>query len=274
MSGTDFSTYWQAILAHIERLDRCAQRHCLIGNWGDQNDIVISVESPATDKELAAVEARIGEAIPDQLRQLFSQGSRAMTLMWSWPGVLVEQPGGWMEVELESPPDFSPAPSGGYMSWSLDALVELHADWKQACHDLGVRIKTEPEDADWHAYYQQFWQRGFPFMYSGNGDVIAVDRNSEHGELILLNHDGDAPPGWHLGLGPLAFLDQLGRLGFPDVDLSTISDFVSDPLQIRTTPDEATAVGIDANWLPPLHRIDASCAAGKRWSDFFLGASH
>jgi cell wall assembly regulator SMI1 len=273
-NGLDFLTYWQAILSHIERLERCAPRHRLIGNWGDQNDIVVSVESPASETELVAAEVQMAEAIPAPLRQLFAEGTRAMTVMWSWPGALVEQPGGWMEVELDNRPAFAPAPSGGYLSWSLDGLVALHAEWKQACQDLGVRIKTDPEEADWHAYHQRFWQRAFPFMYSSNGDVIAVDRASSDGELLLLNHEGDAPPGWFLGLGPLAFLDQFGRLGFPDVDLGTFTDFASETPHVSTSTVENFNDGIDPDWLPTLHRIDASCAAGKRWSEFFFGASH
>jgi cell wall assembly regulator SMI1 len=274
MTDNEFDLVWQGIVARTEQLAAAAKRWGLIGNWGDQNDIVILVDPPATLAEVEAAEKAIGEPLPQPLRQLFMRGSKAMEIMWSWPGALVEQPGGWAEVELHNPPQVDPAFEGGFMAWSLANVVALHADWTEACDDLTKRIAAEPDEAEFHRFFSDFWVRGFPFMTATNGDVITLDRTRRDGALLLHNHECADPVGWFLGHGPASFIEQFAAVGFLSIDYDTIST-----LRYQAgcdadwfAPGEFAAV--DSDWLPTSHIIDARSEAAMRWSRFFFGSAH
>jgi cell wall assembly regulator SMI1 len=266
MTNEAFDLLWASILARVELLHGAAARWGLIGNWGDQNSMVVKLLPPASADEIAEAEAAMGEPLPTALRQLFTRGAAGMEIMWSWPGALLEQPGGWVEVELQDQPDIEPFLSGTYLAWSLNELIELHADWQEACEDLTKRIEFEPEEADWHRFYSDFWARGFPFMTGQNGDVIALDRNDPEGALLILNHEGDVPPGWFLRHNPIEMLEQLSRIGFASIDHGNMELF-------RLTDSSEAVVeaspGVDADWLPTELILDATCPAAQRWSRFF-----
>ena len=272
MDDAQFDSLWFAIVDRARQLREAGQRHGLQGNWDDGNyrDPVIEIVPPASEAQLRAVEKAIGEPLPQSLRQLFSRGSSAVRIAWDWPHKQVRMRGGWGETKLLNPPTISPSVTGGHVEFSLDQIASQHADQQACAAEFRARAEDDPDEAEYYNDYAAFWQRGFAFLSATNGDLVAVDRESPTGALLLLNHEGDSPPGWYLAHGPVQFLDHLSRLGFPHINSLTIADFNNPTLEM-CFPLPPPKPGADPSDLPDALILDALQPSGLAWARFFYG---
>ncbi|MEQ1653754.1 MAG: hypothetical protein ABL897_14810, partial [Hyphomicrobium sp.] len=76
--------------------------------------------------------------------------------------------------------------------------------------------------------YADFWRRGIPLTTGGGGDVIAADRDSEDGSILMLFHEGADEPGWFLERSLIDLMLDVSRLGFVGPDISELITFRAD----------------------------------------------
>ncbi|MRJ44239.1 SMI1/KNR4 family protein [Idiomarina loihiensis] len=149
----------------------------VIENWKTFADAVkdiggdlqaFTIEEPATEKEVLALEEKLGFSLPASLREVLVNFSRKVGFRWFFPEKF--------ELEGELSEIFS-----GDRHWSLDWIYDFNESkngWVEECFPN----KEDPYDVVWH--------NKLAFHEVGNGDYLAIDLSSSGSEsVVYLSHD-------------------------------------------------------------------------------------
>ena len=165
-------------------------------------DMRAQVNPPATEQQIAAVEAAIGYEFPEDLRQLylFANGQRDTLEMAERPGV------------TGAGPFF-----GRYDFLSLEQALDQYRVWLGIYEDEGENFSsvynwTRARAGD--PVHGDYWRPGwFPFSHDSAGNSYAVDLSpapgGTYGQVILIGRDEDERRVLAPSLG--AFLAQSAR---------------------------------------------------------------
>jgi len=192
---------WQA---NVQQMTQYAQ------NRGWEVSLEPAQPSGLSHRQLDALEARLGEPLPPQLRHLFC-----------WSG---EWRFAWELAEEEAiPVDLSDI-SDGCLQWSAkslkkDGLREQMLYWVVEHHHelLEEFAEEDGKQADLEGY-TAFWQGHFPFFSQPNGDLLTIDTRNpdpEHQPVRYFFHDLEYDDQHGIVLAPnlFSFISRLTALG-------------------------------------------------------------
>jgi hypothetical protein len=159
---------------------------------GEVQELV--VEDPATDEEVASVEAKVGTAFPREFRDALTGMSGRLLFSWRLPRE-VRLPAGLEEI------------FAGQLEWGLDLIPQLE-DRKRP---WVTESFSNPDDP-----YDRVWHDKLAFQAVPNGDYLALDLSQEGwGRVVCLSHDDGEGHGYVLGRDFLDFLNRWVPLGCP-----------------------------------------------------------
>src|SRR5262249_30078315 len=164
----------------------------------------LAVGPPASEAEVAEVEARLGRAIPAELRRVFIDQARSFSFAWERDHFeLLPHP--WKHAHE------------GRCLWSLDLLPALNADlagWRQAVYS----DPTDDKGRHWHGVFA-VCATGLSDGTSSStdfsgGDFFAIKDDADSGEpMVFLSHDGGCENGRMLGRSFTDFLIRWSAIG-------------------------------------------------------------
>ncbi len=183
---THLETYEQ-VLDKINWISKIAIRK----NWEISRPL--QVDSPATMEDILFVENQIGQAIPSDLKKLFTF-AKHLSFSYQFDETLSQ----------EFRQNFS-----GEIYWNLDTLAEQYANFKE-----WVKASLDPtfNDSDSIEITEKLWQNKIPLIDVPNGDIIVVGDSPS--EVLYFSHEGDTMHGKMLGDNLWQFLDFYSRIGF------------------------------------------------------------
>ena len=148
----------------------------------------VRYESPATDKDLDAVQRALGRTIPASVAALY-RISKSVNVWW--------------DLGDTRPPKPYDEIFAGDCAWDLDHqgyLIDIYDGWVR-------EVFSNAENP-----YDRVWHEKFPVLEVGNGDLIAVDLD---GRPTYLSHDDGEGHGFVLGRDMVDFIDRWSRIGCP-----------------------------------------------------------
>lgn len=144
----------------------------------------LSISSPATEAEVAAVEHALGLDLPRSFRAVLLDVASSFDLSWYLPD--------------EREPPFKGIFSGR-LSWDVARIVSLEEarkEWIRVCFP----DENEPYDRVWH--------RKLATQDVPNGDMLGLDLAIAEAPLVYLSHDDGEGHGFALGTN---FEDAIAR---------------------------------------------------------------
>ncbi|TWT11552.1 hypothetical protein FQU96_13825 [Reyranella sp. CPCC 100927] len=186
---------------------------------------------PATDADIARIEARHGLKCPPQLRTLLTQYSAHVAFGWHIPGHL-------QAMEKREMPTMS---ANRNALWDL-AHMDTHAipnffNWK--C-DLAQRDISEAPNRP------QMWENQFPFYDLVNGDMLTIDMSRAEGPhpVRYFSHELEMLHGLALAPDFFSFVTEMSKLGFAGTEWASWLRFgrqVDDTYYLRADSDGGKA---------------------------------
>ncbi len=171
---------WQAALDACQRMG------------GEAHEMAIL--PPASEEDIAQVEAEIGRVLPTSFRKVLTEFSGHLSLDWYLPDNVV------LPQELRE--IFS-----GECSWGLPQLREAIKNY----HGW-----LETNFADVEDSYDSVWHNKLAFAQVANGDLLAFDlKFVPDPPVVYLSHDGGDGHGYRLGDNFIDFIDRWSLLGCP-----------------------------------------------------------
>lgn len=154
------------------------------------------VKEPATEEEIAQVEAQLGTKIPADFRNALLNISSHLEFYWNiFPD----------ETQVLELPDELAEIFSGELHFGLDLLLDLEEDrndWISECYP------------DYNDPYDKIYHNKLAFQKVGNGDFLAIDLEAEtYGNIVYLSHDGSELHGYVMANSFTQFLDEYTRLG-------------------------------------------------------------
>ena len=157
----------------------------------------LTIEKPATEEEIKAVEAQLGYTLPPYFREVLLENTAHLDFYWS------------IYEFLEKNEDF--LPEGlveifrGQLLFGLDLLLDYEDDRK------GWVKEVYP---DYNNEYDRVWHNKMAFHQVGNGDYIAIELEPEnYGKVVYLSHDGSENHGLYIGSNFKEFLMNYAAIG-------------------------------------------------------------
>ena len=153
---------------------------------------ILSIEEPATEKEVAILEGKLGLALPHSLKEVLLNFSKKVEFRWFMPD----------SFELDG--DLSQIFSGE-RHWSLEWLVQFN-EAKNGWRDEVFPNKEDPYDIVWHDK--------LAFHEVGNGDYLAIDLSRAGREpVVYLSHDDGEGHGVEMAKNFKEYVFSSSRLG-------------------------------------------------------------
>lgn len=209
MAISDWPARWEA-------LGRACKGHEATGRWdaGRDKPPRIEIGPPATEREVADVEAELRCPIPSSFRKVLVEYSGVTCIEWQLRG------------KTALPQVFRQIFSGE-CRWdlaSLPKLVNTYGKW--------LEVFTDPAD-----YYDGPWQNKFPVLEIGNGDMLGIDLTDDQQQpVVYLSHEGDdSLHGFWLGSNFSDYVDRLSLLGCVGSEDWQLLPFVSGPRSLLET---------------------------------------
>ena len=157
----------------------------------------LTIEKPATEEEIKAVEAKLGYTLPPHFREVLLENTAHLDFYWS------------IYEFLEKNEDF--LPEGlveifrGQLLFGLDLLLDYEDDRK------GWVKEVYP---DYNNEYDRVWHNKMSFHQVGNGDYIAIELEPEnYGKVVYLSHDGSENHGLYIADNFKEFLMNYAAVG-------------------------------------------------------------
>ena len=157
----------------------------------------LTIEKPATEEEIEAVEAKLGYTLPPHFREVLLENTAHLDFYWS------------IYEFLEKNEDF--LPEGlveifrGQLLFGLDLLLDYEDDRK------GWVKEVYP---DYNNEYDRVWHNKMSFHQVGNGDYIAIELEPEnYGKVVYLSHDGSENHGLYIASNFKEFLMNYAAIG-------------------------------------------------------------
>ena len=161
---------------------------------------------PASEKAVAAAEAKLKVRLPTELREFYRTVADGYAMFW------------------EADPNDSKQPFGGLQVPKLSSLAEMYSGWRgmalynpEQADKYGFPYTKDPALAKRTAARQWQW---LPVIEEGNGDLICLDLSVPSGQVIFHKHDwldgGTGYDGHPLAQSWRAFLASWGSVCFQD----------------------------------------------------------
>ena len=157
----------------------------------------LTIEKPATEEEVKAVEAKLGYTLPPHFREVLLENTAHLEFGWDIDDIIDEE-----DISL---PDKLAEIFRGKLLFGLDLLLnyeEDRQDWEGE-----VYPNSDKE-------YDRVWHNKMSFQQVGNGDYIAIELEPEnYGKVVYLSHDGSENHGLYIANNFKEFLMNYAAVG-------------------------------------------------------------
>ena len=157
----------------------------------------LSIEKPATEEEIKAVEAKLGYTLPPHFREVLLENTAHLEFGWDIDDIIDEE-----DISLP------------------DKLVEIFRGKLLFGLDLLLDYEEDRQDWEGEAYpnsdkeYDRVWHNKMSFFQVGNGDYIAIELEPEnYGKVVYLSHDGSENHGLYIADNFKEFLMNYAAVG-------------------------------------------------------------
>ena len=198
-----------------KRLDLFLEK---IEDFGGETD-PLTIEKPATEDEIKAVEAQLGYTLPPHFREVLLENTAHLEFYWS---IYTDEYEDYEDDEDEDYeddededyedeengvflPDELAEISSGELLFGLDLLLgyeESRKGWEEDVYP------------DYNNEYDRVWHKKMAFHQVGNGDYIAIELEPEnYGKVVYLSHDGSENHGLYIADNFKEFLMNYAAIG-------------------------------------------------------------
>ena len=167
-----------------------------IEDLGGETD-PLTIEKPATEEEIKAVEAKLGYTLPHHFREVLLENTAHLEFGWDIDDIIDEE-----DISL---PDKLAEIFRGKLLFGLDLLLDYEEDrqdWE------GEAYPNSDKE------YNRVWHNKMSFFQVGNGDYIAIELEPEnYGKVVYLSHDGSENHGLYIADNFKEFLMNYAAVG-------------------------------------------------------------
>ena len=157
----------------------------------------LTIEKPATEDEIKAIEAQLGYTLPPHFREVLLENTAHLDFYWDINDITDEG-----DISL---PDKLVEIFRGQLLFGLDLLLDYEDDRK------GWVKEVYP---DYNNEYDCVWHNKMSFHQVGNGDYIAIELEPEnYGKVVYLSHDGSENHGLYIADNFKEFLMNYAAIG-------------------------------------------------------------
>ena len=157
----------------------------------------LTIEKPATEEEIKAVEGKLGYTLPPHFREVLLENTAHLDFYWDINDITDEG-----DISL---PDKLVEIFRGQLLFGLDLLLDYEDDRK------GWVKEVYP---DYNNEYDCVWHNKMSFHQVGNGDYIAIELEPEnYGKVVYLSHDGSENHGLYIADNFKEFLMNYAAIG-------------------------------------------------------------
>ena len=157
----------------------------------------LTIEKPATEDKIKAVEAKLGYTLPSHFREVLLGNTAHLDFYWDINDIMDEG-----DISL---PDKLVEIFRGQLLFGLDLLLDYEDDRK------GWVKEVYP---DYNNEYDRVWHNKMSFHQVGNGDYIAIELEPEnYGKVVYLSHDGSENHGLYIADNFKEFLMNYAAIG-------------------------------------------------------------
>ena len=157
----------------------------------------LTIEKPATEEEVKAVEAKLGYTLPPHFREVLLENTAHLEFGWDIDDIIDEE-----DISL---PDKLAEIFRGKLLFGLDLLLDYEEDrqdWE------GEAYPNSDKE------YNRVWHNKMSFFQVGNGDYIAIELEPEnYGKVVYLSHDGSENHGLYIADNFKEFLMNYAAVG-------------------------------------------------------------
>ena len=167
-----------------------------IEDLGGETD-PLTIEKPATEDEIKAVEAKLGYTLPPHFREVLLENTAHLEFGWDIDDIIDEE-----DISL---PDKLAEIFRGKLLFGLDLLLDYEEDRQDWEGEVYPNSDKE---------YDRVWHNKMSFFRVGNGDYIAIELEPEnYGKVVYLSHDGSENHGLYIADNFKEFLMNYAAVG-------------------------------------------------------------
>ena len=167
-----------------------------IEDLGGETD-PLTIEKPATEDEIKAVEAKLGYTLPPHFREVLLENTAHLEFGWDIDDIIDEE-----DISL---PDKLAEIFRGKLLFGLDLLLDYEEDRQDWEGEVYPNSDKE---------YDCVWHNKMSFFQVGNGDYIAIELEPEnYGKVVYLSHDGSENHGLYIADNFKEFLMNYAAVG-------------------------------------------------------------
>ena len=157
----------------------------------------LTIEKPATEDEIKAVEAKLGYTLPPHFREVLLENTTHLEFGWDIDDIIDEE-----DISL---PDKLAEIFRGKLLFGLDLLLDYEEDRQDWEGEVYPNSDKE---------YDRVWHNKRSFQQVGNGDYIAIELEPEnYGKVVYLSHDGSENHGLYIANNFKEFLMNYAAVG-------------------------------------------------------------
>ena len=157
----------------------------------------LTIEKPATEEEIKAVEAKLGYTLPAHFREVLLENTAHLEFGWDIDDIIDEE-----DISL---PDKLAEIFRGKLLFGLDLLLDYEEDRQDWEGEVYPNSDKE---------YDRVWHNKMSFFQVGNGDYIAIELEPEnYGKVVYLSHDGSENHGLYIADNFKEFLMNYAAVG-------------------------------------------------------------
>ena len=157
----------------------------------------LTIEKPATEEEVKAVEVKLGYTLPPHFREVLLENTAHLEFWWDIDDIIDEE-----DISL---PDKLAEIFRGKLLFGLDLLLDYEEDRQDWEGDAYPNSDKE---------YDRVWHNKMSFFQVGNGDYIAIELEPEnYGKVVYLSHDGSENHGLYIADNFKEFLMNYAAVG-------------------------------------------------------------
>ncbi|MDO4881570.1 MAG: SMI1/KNR4 family protein [Capnocytophaga sp.] len=193
----------------------------------------LTIEEPATEEEIKAVEAKLGYTLPPHFREVLLENTAYLEFWW-YIDDLTEENEDFLPDELDNI-------ASGELLFGLDLLLDNERSRKGWVRDVCPSKSKE---------YSRVWNNKMCFQEVGNGDYIAIELEpNNYGKVVYVSHDGSDNHGVYLANNFKEFLMNYAAIGGTGADDWQWEPFYTEGKGIDPTSENAQTwykvLGID-----------------------------
>ena len=157
----------------------------------------LTIEKPATEDEIKAVEAKLGYTLPPHFREVLLENTTHLEFGWDIDDIIDEE-----DISL---PDKLAEIFRGKLLFGLDLLLDYEEDRQDWEGEVYPNSDKE---------YDRVWHNKMSFHQVGNGDYIAIELEPEnYGKVVYVSHDGSENHGLYIADNFKEFLMNYAAVG-------------------------------------------------------------